>query len=493
MPVVRIYLLPENALTERDPLRKVDFSDGYVTQDILKTAFPMLIAQVLNLLYSIVDRVYIGRIPGSGTAALGAVGLCFPVIMIVAAFTNMYGMGGSPLFAMELGRGGLHKAGRIINTAFRLLVFTSVIITVLVLAAGAPLLRLFGATQEELPISLSYLRIYILGTLPLMISTGMNAYITAQGYATTGMLTVAIGAVTNLILDPVFIFIFGMGVAGAAIATVISQVLSLLFVMRFLKGPRNEFPVSFPVRLLLQNITERIRHGGASGAAAPSSELTAFFPGAGSIMSLGTAPFIMQITNSLVQISCNQVLMHTGGALYVSVMTIISSVRSILDVPALAITEGASPVISYNYGAGKRSHVFKAIRVMMAIALPYTLIVWICVLLRPQMFIRIFSSDAELLTDAMHGLRLYFAAFIFQSFQYSGQTVFKALGKKKQAIFFSLLRKAVLVIPLTYILPYAFGFGTDGVFLAEPVSNVIGGLACFTTMVLTMRKDPFGR
>jgi len=450
----------------------------------------MLIAQVLNLLYSIVDRVYIGRIPGSGTAALGAVGLCFPVIMIVAAFTNMYGMGGSPLFAMELGRGSVRKAGRIINTAFRLLVVTSVVITLLVLSAGGPLLRVFGATPEELPVSLTYLRIYILGTLPLMISTGMNAYITAQGYATTGMFTVAIGAVANLILDPVFIFVLGLGVAGAAIATVISQVLSLIFVMRFLKGPRNEFPVSFPVRLLLQRMRTGRRSTGLSGNSADAS---AFFPDAGNIISLGTAPFIMQITNSLVQISCNNVLMHTGGALYVSVMTIISSVRSILDVPVLAITEGASPVISFNYGAGKRSHVFKAIRVMMAITLPYTLIVWICVLVCPQMFIRIFSSDPVLLTDAMRGLRLYFAAFIFQAFQYSGQTVFKALGKKKQAIFFSLLRKAVLVIPLTYLLPYALGLGTDGVFLAEPVSNVIGGLACFTTMVFTMRRDPFGQ
>ncbi len=465
-------------------LRKVDFSNGRITQDIIMTSLPMLVAQVLSLLYSIVDRIYIGRIPGTGTAALGAVGLCFPIIMIVAAFTNMYGMGGAPLFAMELGRGGKRTAGQIMNTAFRLLAITSVVITAAGLLFSVPLLRLFGATDQVLPASLSYLRIYILGTFPLMISTGMNTYINAQGYATTGMLTVAIGAVANMLLDPLFIFVLKLGVPGAAIATVLSQTLSLLFVLRFLFSDKNEHPVSFPVhRFLFPN-------GADAGKA---GHLSRFLPYAGDIISLGTAPFIMQITNSLVQISCNQVLMHTGGALYVSVMTIISSIRSILDVPALAVTEGASPVISFNYGAGKRAHVFKAIRVMMTICFPYTLIVWLLILIRPQIFFGIFSSDSALMVPTVRAMRLYFSAFIFQSFQYCGQTVFKALGKKKQAIFFSLLRKAVLVIPLTYLLPYAFGFGTDGVFLAEPVSNVIGGLACFTTMVMTMKRDPFGR
>ena len=478
-------------------MRKVDFSNGRITQDIIMTSLPMLVAQVLSLLYSIVDRIYIGRIPGTGTAALGAVGLCFPIIMIVAAFTNMYGMGGAPLFAMELGRGEKKTAGQIMNTAFRLLVMTSVVITAAGLLFSVPLLRLFGATDQVLPASLSYLRIYILGTFPLMISTGMNTYINAQGYATTGMLTVAIGAVANMLLDPLFIFVLKLGVPGAAIATVLSQTLSLLFVLRFLFSDKNEHPVSFPARQLLipeKSFADGIPSGANSVSAGQRrTRIRTFLPYAGDIISLGTAPFIMQITNSLVQISCNQVLMHTGGALYVSVMTIISSIRSILDVPALAVTEGAFPVISFNYGAGKRAHVFKAIRVMMTICFPYTLIVWLLILIRPQIFFGIFSSDSALMVPTVRAMRLYFSAFIFQSFQYCGQTVFKALGKKKQAIFFSLLRKAVLVIPLTYLLPYAFGFGTDGVFLAEPVSNVIGGLACFTTMVMTMKRDPFGR
>ena len=447
--------------------KKVDFSDGRVTQDIVRTALPMLAAQIISLLYSIVDRIYIGRIPGEGTTALGAVGLCFPVIMIVAAFTNMFGMGGAPLFAMELGRQDREKAGLIMNTAFRLLVITAVLITVSGLVLGGRLLLIFGASRSILPMSLSYLRIYLLGTLPLMVSTGMNCYITAQGYATTGMMTVTAGAVANLLLDPVFIFVLGMGVRGAAVATVLSQCLSMAFVMHFLRSGRNEFPVSFSGLPLL--------------------------PYALDIVSLGTAPFIMQITNSLVSVSCNQVLMNIGGALFVSVMTIISSVRSILDVPVLAISEGTSPIISYNYGALKRAHVKKAVKVLMAFAFPYTFIVWLLIMGFPELFIRIFSSDPSLMAIASRGMRLYFSAFIFQSFQYCGQTVFKALGKRKHAIFFSLLRKAVLVVPLTYLLPCVFGLGTDGVFLAEPVSNVIGGLACFITMVASFRRDPFGK
>ncbi|MBR2765462.1 MAG: MATE family efflux transporter [Blautia sp.] len=445
-------------------MKKVDFDDGNITQDILKTAFPMLVAQVLNLLYSIVDRVYIGRIPDAGTTALGAVGLCFPIIIMVAAFTNMFGMGGAPLFAIELGRGDRKKAGQIQNTAFRLLVVTGVILTAVGEICGGPLLRLFGAGEAELPVSLSYLRIYMIGTLPLMLSTGMNPYITAQGYAMIGMISVTIGAVANLLLDPLFIFILGMGVEGAALATVISQMLSVGFVFLFLFGKKNEYPITRGTAL----------------------------PYAGEIAGLGIAPFTMQVTNSLVQIACNQVLMQLGGVVFVSVMTIISSVRSILDVPVMAITEGTSPVLSYNYGARRPANVRKAFRVMLMMALPYTLLVWLAVLLRADVFIRIFSSDTEILADASRALHIYFGAFIFQSLQYSGQTVFKALGKKKHAIFFSLLRKAVLVVPLTYLLPLVFHLGTDGVFLAEPISNVVGGLACFITMLATVTPELAG-
>ncbi len=446
-------------------MKQIDFGSGSIAKNIMRTAFPMLVAQVLSLLYSIVDRIYIGRIPRTGTIALGAVGLCFPVIIIIAGFTNMFGMGGSPLFSMERGRANHEKAGQIINTSFRLLVLTALIITAAGEVSAPLLLRLFGATETEMAYSLPYMRIYLIGTLFIMISAGMNPFINAQGFPLLGMVTVAIGAVSNLILDPVFIFTMRLGVSGAAIATVISQGLSALYVMRVLKGKRNRYPVTI----------------------AENGKITLLY--AGEIVSLGTAPFIMQCTNSLVQIACNSVLMHFGGGLYVSVMTIVSSVRQILDTPVMAITEGASPLVSFNYGARIPENVRKAILIMTSIAVSYTMIIWILIERVPGFFISIFTSDRAILTDAVPALHLYFFAFIFQSFQYSGQTVFKSLGKRKQAIFFSIFRKVVMVVPLTYIFPYLFGMGTSGVFLAEPVSNFIGGGACFITMLLTVMPE----
>lgn len=448
-------------------MKQVDFENGKIAQNIAQTAFPMLVAQVLSLLYSIVDRIYIGRIPGEGTSALGAVGLCFPIIILITAFTNMYGMGGSPLFAMELGRGDKDKAETIMNTSFRLLVVTAVIIMVTGEVFAQPLLRLFGASDNAMGYSLIYLRIYLTGTLFSMITTGMNPYINAQGFPGIGMLSVVIGAVSNLILDPLFIFVLKMGVAGAAVATVISQGLSVLLVGHYLFGKKLEQKIRFERKPRLRD----------------------YFPFTKDIIGLGTAPFIMQCTNSLVQISCNSVLMHFGGEIYVSIMTIVSSVRQILDTPVMAVVEGSSPIISYNYGARRAGNVRKAMTIMMAVSVPYTLVIWLLILLKPELFISIFSSDKTLLVDAIPALHLYFFAYIFQALQYSGQTIFKALNKKRHAVFFSLFRKVVMVIPLTYLFPYVFGLGANGVFMAEPVSNVIGGLACFTTMLLTILPE----
>ena len=442
-------------------MKQVDFENGKIAQNIARTAFPMLIAQVLSLLYSIVDRIYIGRIPGEGTSALGAVGLCFPVIILITGFTNMFGMGGSPLFSMEMGRGNKEKAETIMNTSFRLLVVTALVIMVAGELFAEPLLRLFGASDNAIGYSVVYLRIYLTGTLFSMVTTGMNPFINAQGFPGIGMLSVVVGAVLNLILDPFFIFVLEMGVSGAAVATVISQGCSVIVVARCLFGKKLEQRIYF-------RKVSRIRD---------------YFPFAGDIVGLGTAPFITQCTNSLVQIACNSVLMTFGGEIYVSIMTIVSSVRQILDTPVMAVVEGTSPIISYNYGARRAANVRKAIAIMMAVTVPYTFIVWIMILWRPEMFISIFSSDKTLLSDAIPALHLYFFAYIFQALQYSGQTVFKALNKKKQAVFFSLFRKVVMVIPLTYLFPYVCGFGAEGVFMAEPVSNIIGGLACFITML----------
>lgn len=441
-------------------MKKVDFENGTVIKNILQTALPLLIAQVISLLYSIVDRIYIGRIEGYGTQALGAIGLCFPIIILIGGFTNMFGLGGAPLFSIELGKNDKKKASDVVNTAFRLEIITGVVLMIFCELLAPQILSLFGASADELHFAVPYIRIYLTGTIFMMISTGMNPYINAQGYAVIGMGSVVAGAVSNIILDPIFIFTLNLGVNGAAIATVIAQFLSMLFVFRFLFGSKNEFRILWKEPFVL--------------------------PCAKEIISLGLSPFIMQCTNSMVTAACNSVLLKTGGALYVSVMTIVSSVRQILDTPILAVTEGASATISYNYGAGRPRKVQNAILLTASTAILYTSLMWIFIEAFPLFFIKIFSDDAALQQSALRPLHLYFFAFVFQAFQYSGQTAFKALKKKKQAIFFSLFRKVIMVIPLTYLLPYAFQLGTDGVFLAEPVSNVIGGLSCFITMIATV-------
>lgn len=452
---------------EMSPLKQVDFARGSVGKNIFRTAAPMFVAQFFNLLYNIVDRMFIGRIPGEGTAALGGVGLCFPIITIVLAFSNLFGTGGAPLFAIARGRRDDESAQRIMNVSFFLLSAASVLLTVLGLVFSRQLLTLFGASPNEMQYALPYLRIYLLGTFFSMTATGMNPFLNAQGFSGLGMLTVMVGAFANLILDPVFIFVLDLGVRGAAIATVISQFLSAVFVLAVLRGRK----VDLKLRLIRRDHLSKI--GGD----------------ARSIMGLGLAGFVMQFNNSLVQVICNATLVRYGGDLFVSVMTIVSSVRQMLEIPALAIAEGASPVISYNYGAGRGQNVRKAIRIMSVAGFLYTLVVWLLILWQPAAFIRIFSSDPTILGDAVPALRIYFFAFIFQSLQFSGQTTFKSLNKKGRAIFFSLLRKAVIVIPLTILLPRVAGLGTNGVFMAEPISNVVGGTACFVTMLLTILPE----
>ena len=482
-------------------MKRIDFEHGSIPGNILNAAIPMLVAQLLSLLYNIIDRIYIARIPHIGTTALGAVGLCFPIIVIITAFSNLFGSGGAPLFSIRRGENNSRKASEIMNTSYTMVCGGAIVLMVIGLLFARPILVLFGASKSALVYAYPYLMIYLVGTLPSMISTGMNSFINAQGYAMTGMTSVAIGAVANCILDPVFIFAynlcsgllgaignsfmplvfliisslvnivldllfirsFGMGVRGAAIATVISQTLSAAFVLYFLKK-RSELNVRFLTRSELSRCTETAKN----------------------IVSLGTAGFIMQLTNSLVSICCNNVLSVTGGDIYISVMTIISSVRQLVETPIYAMNEGSSPILSYNYGAHRPKRVKQAIGTMAVMIFVYTAAMWSVIIVAPHFLIGIFSSDSELIKDAVPALKLYFAAFIFMDLQYIGQTTFKSLNKKKQAIFFSLLRKVFIVVPLTYLLPYALGMGTRGVFMAEPVSNVIGGSLCFLTMLATV-------
>ncbi len=447
-------------------MKRIDFENGTVTGNIIGAALPMLVAQILNLLYNIVDRIYIARIPEVGTAALGAVGLCFPLIVIISAFANLFGSGGAPLFSIFRGKKEEQQAIHIMNTSFSMLCFSAVILMVIGLTFAHPLLTLFGASKAALTYAVPYMMIYLIGTLPSMIAVGMNPFINAQGYSVIGMSSVAIGAVANLLLDPLFIFSLGFGVCGAAIATVISQCLSAVFVLIFLTKK-----AELKVRFLRRN------------------ELSQSLNYAKNIISLGTAGFIMQLTNSLVTICCNNVLSVTGGDIYISVMTIVSSVRQLVETPIYAINEGTSPILSYNYGACRPSRVRKAGIVMGIMIFGYTAVMWSLIILAPGALIQVFSSDATLIQDSIPALKQYFAAFIFMDLQYIGQTVFKSLNKKKPAIFFSLLRKVFIVVPLTYLMPYAMHMGTAGVFLAEPMSNIIGGSLCFITMLCTVLPE----
>ena len=447
-------------------MKRVDFENGTVTGNILEAALPMLVAQILNLLYNIVDRIYIARIVEVGTAALGAVGLCFPLIVIITAFANLFGNGGAPLFAIQRGQKDERKAVAIMDTSFTMVCASAIVLMVIGFLFARPILILFGASDNSLVYALPYMMIYLLGTLPSMVAVGMNPFINAQGYSLIGMCSVAVGAGANLLLDPLFIFGLGFGVRGAAIATVLSQCLSAIFVFYFLTKKSE-----LKVRLLKKN------------------EIAACMGYAKNIISLGMAGFIMQLTNSLVTICCNNVLSVTGGDIYISVMTIVSSVRQLVETPIHAMSEGSSPILSYNYGARRPIRVRKAGMVMGAMILAYSAVIWSIIILEPRPLIRIFSSDAQLIKDAVPALNQYFAAFIFMDLQYMGQTVFKSLNKKKQAIFFSMLRKVFIVVPLTYLMPYALHMGTDGVFLAEPVSNVIGGTLCFATMLITVLPE----
>ncbi|PWM59444.1 MAG: MATE family efflux transporter [Subdoligranulum variabile] len=443
---------------------QVDFSTGDVRHSILSVAAPMLVAQVLNLLYNIVDRIYIGKIPGEGTLALAGLGLCFPVITLVTAFANLFGVGGAPLCSIARGQQDDRTACRIMTNACFMLVVCGAALTVLGLVFHVPLLYLFGASGETFGYASDYLTIYLLGTVFVMLSLGLNPYINSQGFARVGMATVLLGAVSNIVLDPLFIFVFGMGVRGAALATILSQGLSALWVLCFLHGPHTEL---------------RLHWRGFRPDWACIRRITA----------LGTSSFVMSFTDSLVQVACNATLRTFGGDLYISVMTVINSVRQIAQTPVMALSDGASPIISYNYGARKAPRVRRSIRFMTQLGFGYTLLIWGLISLFPAAFIRIFNQDAALLAAAVPALHIYFFGFVMMAFQFSGQSVFKSLNKARQAIFFSLLRKAVIVVPLTLLLPYVAGLGVNGVFLAEPISNCIGGLACYITMRRTVMPE----
>ena len=431
-----------------------------MARNIVSMAVPMTVAQLINILYNVVDRMYLGRLPGH--LALTGLGLCLPIISILMGFANLCSMGGSPLCSICRGQGEDEEAERIMGNSFSLLLLFGAALTVLCLIFRRPILCLFGASDVTFPYANDYLTIYILGTLFVMISLGMNPFINAQGFSRMGMMTVAVGAVINIVLDPIFIFLLDMGVQGAALATVISQACSAVWVLKFLTGKRALLKLRLSA-LRLQ--VARVKR----------------------ILSLGTSGFAMSMTNSLAQVLCNASLEAYGGDLYVGVMTVINSIREIITMPVQGITNGCQPVLGYNYGAGQYERVRQGIRFTTMLTVGYSIAIWAVVMLLPGPLIRIFNNEADLIAAGIPAFRIYFATFFFMAFQFIGQSTFVGLGRSKSAVFFSLLRKAFIVAPMTLILPLV-GFGADGVFLAEPISNVLGGLACILTMYFTVYR-----
>ena len=440
-------------------MQSADFSQGKVWQNIVAQSLPLILAQLVQLLYNVVDRIYIGHLPGADSMALTGIGLAFPLTTLIAALTFLFGTGGTPLFSIARGAGQEERAGKILGNTFSLLLGTSVMFFLCYLFRK-PVLYLFGASDASYVYADAYLKIYLWGTPFTMLATGLNGFINAQGFPRMGMMTTLLGAALNLILDPIFIFGLHMGVGGAALATVISQAVSCIWVLWFLTGKKALLPMK-------------------------KTDLRVDGKLAKEIMALGMSGFIMQGTNCLVQVVCNATLKMYGGDLYVGVMTVINSTREILALPVSGISSGAQPVLGYNYGAKAYERVRQGIRFTAALGILYTLLAWLLVILSPHLLLSVFTEDPAMIEAGVGAMRLYFFGFFFMAFQFTGQSAFTALGDSRHAIFFSLLRKAVIVAPLTVLLP-RFGFGVDGVFLAEPVSNAIGGVACFVTMYVTL-------
>ncbi|WP_407938504.1 MATE family efflux transporter [Neobittarella massiliensis (ex Bilen et al. 2018)] len=446
-----------------DTGEKNDFSKGKVWKNILNLALPMTLAQLINVLYNVVDRMYIGHIPQASTLALTGLGLTFPIISIITAFANLFGMGGAPLCSIARGKGDHERAETIMGNAFFLLVSVGLGLTALFLLFKKPLLYLFGASSQTFPYADSYLTIYLCGSVFVMVGLGMNSFINSQGFARTGMMTVLLGAVVNIVLDPLFIFVLHMGVQGAALATIIAQFLSAAWVLRFLTGKKAIYRI--------QKKTMKLQ-----------------WPLVKEIIALGLSNFCFAITNSLVQIVCNINLQQFGGDLYIGIMTVAGSIREVVSMPINGVTSGAQPVMGYNFGAEKYERVRSSIRFTSVACIVYTTVIWIVLMVFPEPFIHLFNSDPQLIKEGASSLNVYFFGYFMMAFQQAGQSTFVALGKSKQAVFFSLLRKVVIVVPLTILLPRMFGLGVVGVFLAEPISNFVGGAACYVTMLFTVYR-----
>lgn len=444
--------------------RKQDLGSGSVGKLLFSLAVPTVAAQLVNMLYNVVDRMYIGHIEGTGVQALTGLGLCFPVIMMISAFSALIGMGGAPQAAIAMGQRRNDKAEMILGNCVTALIGISLVLTAVFLCFGPKLLVLFGASSETIPFAWAYMQIYVCGTIFVQLSLGLNAFITTQGFTKISMLTVIIGAMINIILDPVFIFALNMGVRGAATATVLSQAVSAIWVVRFLTGKST----ILHIRKKNMKIRREI-----------------LMP----VMALGISPFVMQSTESILNICFNSSLSRYGGDLAVGAMTILSSVMQIDSLVLSGLSQAAQPIISYNYGARKDDRVRKAIKLLLICGVTVTVCFFFAVELVPGVFVRIFnSSSAELMDITVWAMRIYFGGIFMMGFQNSLQSSFVALGQAKISLFLACLRKLILLIPLIYILPCFFSDKVFAVFLAEPVSDILAAVTTTTMFIINFPK-----
>lgn len=442
---------------------KNKLGEGSVGKLLFRLALPAIVAQLVNLLYNMVDRIYIGHIPETGDLALTGLGLCFPVLMIVTAFAQLIGGGGAPLVAIHMGRGEKEEAEKILGSGVAMLTAIALLITVGLFFTTEPVLYLFGASDQTLPFAQDYLKIYVLGTVFVLFSLGLNPFITTQGFSKETMKTVLIGAVCNIILDPIFIFELDMGVKGAALATILSQGVSAVWVLLFLTGKKSMLHIK------RQNLKIKWK---------------ILLP----VIALGVSPFIMSATESAINIAFNMSLSQFGGDVAVGAMTILCSIMQLQFMPVQGLSQGAQPIMSYNYGAGNIDRVKKAIQLLIICCFGYTMIFWAIAQLFPQMFVKIFNDSPELLNTTVWALRIYMAVSGLFGIQMAVQQTFVSLGQAKLSLFIACLRKIILLIPLILILPKFFENKVFAVFLAEPVADFISVSVAATLFLLNIRK-----
>ena len=428
---------------------------------LLRLALPTVTAQVINMLYNIVDRIYIGHIPEVGSLALTGVGVCMPLIMIVSAFASLVGFGGGPRASIFLGRGDHDMAEKTLGNCFTTQIIISVVLTAALLLWNRDFLLAFGASKNTIEYGVAYMNLYAIGTIFVQLTLGMNTFITAQGFARTGMLSVLIGAVANIILDPIFIFGFGMGVRGAALATILSQALSCTWVLCFLFGRKTQ------LRIRRRNLRLE-RH-----IILPS-------------LALGLSTFIMQASESVISVCFNASLLRYGGDIAVGAMTILTSVMQFALLPLQGLGQGAQPIISYNYGARNAARIRQAFRLLLRCSLLYSCTLWLCIMLFPQIFAMMFTSNAALLEFTKSALRIYTACLLLFGIQMACQMTFTSLGKAKSSIIVAVMRKFILLLPLIYIMPHLLPQDpTRAVYMAEPVADFLA--VTFTAILFTFQ------